>query len=439
MRTETIELQEYETVLVDDDLVQFVDDSFWKELSITATRSPKGAQWRLKADALSGIARYRSTGIDLTVVIEPKLGGADVLFLAEHAYGRRGQVLRRPKGARVGIDNAYSDPIAALLIWYVDTVAEFATRWLRRSYRTRETVLTGQVRGRFLVSKYMTLSLATGRNTEVPCVITERTIDTPNNRLLKAGLREVAKLSSSLAVPAAQKAVKTAVNSALPLFAGVSDTAIGPSELRATSTRGPERHYASILKTTGDLLGGRQLGAHAGENQVSSFMWAMPALFQEALRGILETSEGFTMDSQRPNAKIYDGFGERLTSSRIDPDYVVRGANGVMLFDAKYKESLRIPTLDDDSLTLENEGPRIRVSRSDIYQMAAYRQQPLWLDAETALIYPVVLCEGQALPKPYEVRGIGATIRLHFMDVGPNARDNLASFRERIRPSPAGN
>lgn len=439
MRTETIELREYETVLVNDELVLLVDDSFWTELAVTATRHPKDVGWRLKADALSGIARYRSKDIDLTVIIEPKLAGADVLFLAEHAYGQRGEVLRLPKGAKVGVDNAYSDPIAALLIWYVNTVADFATRWLRRSYRSRELILSGQVRGRFLVSKYMTQSLATGRNAEVPCVITERTIDTANNRLLKAGLREVAKLSSSLAVSAARKAVKTAVNAALPMFAGVSDTTIGPNELRATSTRGPERHYASILQTTADLLGGRQLGAQTGTHQVSCFMWAMPALFQEALRGILEASDNFTVDkSKRPSAAIYDGFAKRLTSSKIDPDYVLRGANGVMLFDAKYKESLRIPSsTEDDFLISGNSGPKIRVSRGDIYQMAAYRQQPLWLDADCALVYPIVLPKGHALPEPYEVRGIGAVIRLHFMDVGPHARENLASFRERINPSAA--
>lgn len=436
MRIETLRLQEYETALVDDELVQLVDEAFWTELAITATRLPKDVSWRLKADALSGIARYRSKDIDLTVVIEPKLSGADVLFLAEHAYGQRGEVLRLPKGAKVGIDNAYSDPIAALLIWYVDTVADFATRWLRRSYRTREILLSGHVRGRFLVSKYMTQSLATGRNVEVPCVVTERTIDTANNRILKAGLREVAKLSSALAIPAARKAVKTAVNAALPMFAGVSDTTIGPSELRATSTRGPERHYASILQTTSDLLGGRQLGAQTGTHQVSSFLWAMPALFQEALRGILAASEDFTVDkSKRPSAAIYDGSAKRLTSSKIDPDYVLRGTNGVMLFDAKYKESLRIPSSEDDSLIIGNDGPKIRVSRGDIYQMAAYRQQPLWLGAETALVYPVVLRKGQALPEPYEVRGIGAAIRLHFMDIGPNARENLASFRQNITPA----
>lgn len=435
MRVETLRLQEYETTVVDDELVRLVDVSFWSELSISASRHPTDVGWRLRAEALSGIARYRSAGVDLTVVIEPKLVGADVLFLAEHAYGQRGAVLRRPKRAKVGIDNAYSDPVAALLIWYVDAVTDFATRWLRRSYRVREAVLTGQVRGRFLVPKYVAQSLPAARNADIPCAITERTIDTPNNRLLKAGLREVAKLSSVLPVLAAREAVKGAVNAALPIFAGVTDTVIGPRELRATSVRGPERHYASLLQTTEDLLSGRQLGAHVGTNQVSSFMWSMPALFQEALRGILETSDHYTLDkSKRPSVSIYNGNATRLTSSKIDPDYVLRGASGVMLFDAKYKESLKITSSKDNSLSVDENGQRILVSRADVYQMAAYRQQPLWANAGTALVYPVVLPQGQTLPKPYEVRGIGAAIRIHFLDVGPYARINLASFQRRITP-----
>lgn len=433
MRVETLRFQEYGTTLVDEALVQLVDESFWREISVTATRRPNEDHWRIKADSLSGIARYRSSDVDLTVVIEPKLKGADVLFLAEYAYGQRGEVLHRPKSAKVGIDNTYSDPIAALLIWYVQAVSDFATRWLRRSYRTREVVLSAQVRGRFLVSKYVAHSLATSRNTEVPCVITERTIDTANNRVLKAGLREVAKLSSALAVPAASRAVKAAVNAALPMFAEVSDRTIGPRELRATSSRGSERHYASILQTTADLLGGRHLGAHTGSNQVTSFMWAMPALFQEALRGVLEASEVLILDkSKRPSASIYDASATRLTTSKIDPDYVLRTASEVMLFDAKYKESIVSPTSDSESLNIGNTETKIRISRADIYQMAAYRQQPLWIGARTALVYPIVLMPGQALPQPYEVRGIGDVIYLHFMDVGPNARGNVAVFRERL-------
>lgn len=436
MRTETLKLQEYETTLIDKELIEFVEESFWTELAITVSRGPKDTMWRLKADALSGIARYRNTHIDLTVVIEPKLRGADVLFLADHAYGQQGDVLRRPKGARVGVDSVYSDPIAALLIWYVDTVADFATRWLRRSYTTRRAVLSGEVRGRFLVSKYMTHSLATARNADVPCVVTERTIDTANNRVLKAGLREVAKLSSALVIPAARKAVRNAVNAALPLFAEISDIAIGPREFRATSIRGSERHYASILQTTSDLLGGRYLGAQSGASQVASFLWAMPALFQEALRSILAGSDAFTVDtSKRPSAAIYDDSDTRLRSSRIDPDYVLRAGNSVMLFDAKYKESLQIAGSEEDALVIETRGPKIKVSRSDIYQMAAYRQQANWLNADVALVYPLVLSQGQPLPQPYEVRGIGEVISLHFIDIGPRAREHMITFLERIRPA----
>lgn len=436
MRTELLRLREYETKPVEDEIVQLVDETFWEELAVTVSRKPGDQHWTLKADARSGIARYRAVGIDLTVVIEPKLKHADVLFLADHSYGQRGEVLRRPKAARVGIDSTYSDPIAALLVWYVESLAEFATRWLRRSYRSREVVLHGQVRGRFLVSKYVSHSLATARNADVPCIITERTVDTPNNRVLKAGLREVAVLSSALAVPAARKAVKAAVNAALPLFAEVSDVHIGPTEMRATSTRGPERHYASILETTTDLLGGRHLGAASGTSQVSSFLWEMPALFQEALRGIISESDGFALDSsKRPSAVIRDSTGRKLRASRIDPDYVLRVGNGVTLLDAKYKEALRLPGSDDESLIVGTGGPTVKVSRSDIYQMVAYRQQPAWQGADVGLVFPVVLGTGEALPAPYEVQGIGAVVRLYFMDIGPNARTNLRTFLGQITPA----
>ena len=448
MRIETLRLQEYETALVDEELVQLVDESFWDSLDIKVNRSPKDTLWRLKAKALSGIARYRTASIDLTVVIEPKMQGADVLFLADHAYGQHRAVLHKPKGARVGINSTYSDPVAALLIWYVDAVADFATRWLRRSYTTRSVTLSGEVRGRFLVSKYVTNSLATGRNTEVPCILTERTIDTPNNRVLKAGLREVFKLATSLAIPAARKAVKNAVISTLPLFAEITDVTVGAREFRATSIRGSERHYAPILQTTSDLLGSRFLGGRTGVSEVGSFLWEMPILFQEALRGILGASNTFTVDtSKRPHAVIHDEFGKQLVSSPIDPDYVLRSGDDVMLFDAKYKQAVRLAkseeeTLvngknEEETLVIGKSRSKIKVLRSDIYQMASYRQQKKWLNADVALVYPLVLSSGQPLPEPYEVRGIGDVVHLHFIDVGPNARGNLPAFLKRIRPGKA--
>lgn len=417
---------------VDDELINLVDAEFWSALGITVNRSPGAAHWTLKAGSLSGIARVRTRAVDLTVHIAPKLASADLVFLAEYAYGQKVDALRRPKADRVGVDSQHNDPIATLLVWYVDAVREFATRWLRRSYRTRRVVLNSRIRGRVLVSQYINRSLTNARAQEIPCAVTERTVDTPNNRVLKAGLRRVAKLAQTLPVPAAQRAVRRAVAGALPLFADVTDAEMGPVELRAVSTRGPERHYASIIATTVDLLQGRFLGQNLGQANVQSFLWSMPDLFQEAVRGLLDESDVVSLrGDRRPTAKYYDASGARLRSSRIDPDFVLDGPDGVMLLDAKYKDALGLGGEDTD-LIESSVGPSLRVSRSDLYQLAAYRQHDAWQGSPVALVYPVVVGACDTLPRPYVVHGLGAPIWLTFVDVGPLARKHIETFIHRI-------
>lgn len=428
-RLEVVQLAEYGESLIDDNLAELVDGEFWAALGMTVSKSPGADEWTLKAGSLSGIARIHTRVVDLTVRIEPKLSGADLVFLAEHAYGQKVDALRRPQADRVGIDSQHSDPIATLLVWYVDAVREFATRWLRRSYRTRRVVLNGRVRGRVLFGPYINRSLTTARAHEIPCAITERTVDTANNRVLKAGLRRVVKLAQALPVPAAQKAVRRAVAGALPYFADVTDTEMNATQLRAVSTRGPERHYTNIIATTIDLLQGRYLGQNLGQANVESFLWSMPDLFQEAVRGMLSESEALALRGERrPTAKYFDSAGTRLRASRIDPDYILDGPDGVVLLDAKYKDALPGLGGTDTDLIESKSGPSLRVSRADLYQLAAYRQHAAWDAAPVALVYPVIVKAGEALPEPYVVRGLGAPVRLTFVDVGPRAREHVNAF-----------
>ena len=432
-RIEHLELTEYGETPIDDTVAKLVDEEFWRALGATVTKTPGAESWTLKAGSLSGLARIQSRAIDLTVHIAPKLLGVDVTFLAEHAYGQKVDALRRPKVDRVGIDSSYDDPIATFLIWYVEAVREFATRWLRRNYQTRRLVLDGRVRGRVLINPYIARSLTTGRANEIPCAVTERTVDTANNRVLKAGLRQVAKLAYVLPIPAARDAVRRAVSGALPLFAEVSDVGVSATVLRATNTRGPERHYRSILATTLDLLDGRYLGQDLGDARVEAFLWSMPDLFQEAVRGVLsESPETALRGERRPTAKYYDGDGTKLRASRIDPDYILDTPHGVVLLDAKYKDALPGLGAEDVDLVQSTSGPKLRVSRNDLYQLAAYRQHAAWVAAPVALVYPVVVAANQLLPEPYFVEGLGAPIWLTFVDVGPAARQNLEAFTNTI-------
>jgi hypothetical protein len=165
----------------------------------------------------------------------------------------------------------------------------------------------------------------------------ERTQDAENNHLLKAGLRYVLAASHVLPVPAARKVVMREAKATLPLFAQVSGIKVSPSDLRAASSQGPFRHYASMLAATTALLEGELMGTELGSSGSTTlfiwhilFIWHMPTLVQEALRGVIDSADGLVlMPSAMGKAVVRDAAGKRLRTSKVDPDFILRvdGAN----------------------------------------------------------------------------------------------------------------
>ena len=422
-----LRLTEHRSASLEDDWVQAVPASFWEQTKTTVTRAPGQDQWSVLAESYVGVARVKTDLGHLTVHISPKLARCDSYFLADYAYGQRHQPLRHLPGEQALVDQVRNDPAACLLLWHVLAIHRFSARWLRRDQVTLTKDLHGKIKGSIQLGRYITKHVALADAATIPCRLRERTQDTPNNRILKAGLRRAALLAIDLPVPGARRAVRAAVNAALPGFAQVADVAGTPRDLRGTSTKGPLRHYTEVLGATIGFLHGDYLSGELGSTGTTAFLWSMPTLFQEALRGVIAESTNLRLLDDVPVATIHDAQGVKRSSSKVDPDYVALTATGtILLLDAKYKHAANSnPTSD----LLEVPGARhIRVPRSDIYQMAAYRQHDRWADPAGALVYPVSLHDGETLPAPYQVRGFGSPIYICFMDVGPNARTNLPRF-----------
>lgn len=259
--THLIEVQEHGRASVPDDVVDATPIQFWKDADCEVTRGAGGDGWSLRAGNNVGVARVLTDAGDVTLQIRPKLATADVFFLADYAYGQRHEPLVLLQHDDVALDAVRRDPTACLLVWHARAVREFASRWLRRDYESTVRVLNGKVKGRVLINRYVSNHLALGDAASIPCRVQERTQDTPNNRILKAGLRHIASVSHNLPVRAARRAVLRQVNAALPLFAQVSDIPVSAQDIRATSTRGPLRHYKSVLDATLALLQNRLLAS----------------------------------------------------------------------------------------------------------------------------------------------------------------------------------
>lgn len=83
-------------------------------------------------------------------------------------------------------------------------------------------------------------------------------------------------------------------------------------------------------------------------------------------------------------------------------------AGGQLVIDTKYKDVLPSDHgVDDEDVTLVADRRRIKVTRADIYQVVAYTAHDKWRGATGALLYPVVLAEGDTLPRPMQIRGFG--------------------------------
>jgi 5-methylcytosine-specific restriction enzyme subunit McrC len=167
-------------------------------------------------------------------------------------------------------------------------------------------------------------------------------------------------------------------------------------------------------------------------------MWHMPTLFQEFVRGLLASSRDVTLIEDRPpRATIFDARHAQRRSSKVDPDLVARiGTGPTLLIDTKYKDVLPSGSKDDEGdddrdeklVTPVDKRHKIQLTRSDVYQAVAYRHHDKWPSSQSALLYPLVLAEGDTLPKPMQVRGFGEPISLLFIDIGRHASANLTAF-----------
>lgn len=424
-----LSIREYGTAVAAPELVDQVDAELWPRLRLTASRRAGDHDWTVSAAQHVGVARLRIGARDVPLSIRPKLP-VDVFFLADYAFGgetdRNVLVDRRLQADLAAIR---TDPAACLIAWLLADVERFARRHLRRTYLLRREVLEGELRERVLLDDYVSGHLAQGLPQEVPCEFPDLSVDTPPNRAIRATVRYALSQVPLLELEAARIVLRKRARRTLGLFAAVTDERLRSRTFEDVRRHGHPRHYTPILDRCEAFAAGMHLEREIGDTTRQAFLWDMNVLFQEALRGILEVGGSWTLDTTRPRATIRSPTGNRLSSSKVDPDYVLRSAWGTLLLDAKYKDT----GLGDDVQEIAVPGAgQVRVSRADIYQAVAYREHDAYPRATCGLVFPVALQPGQPLPNPRIVTGFGDPVHLLFVDVGAGAAAHLPSFYDRL-------
>ena len=423
-----LSVREEGPVLAEDHLVQAFPMEAWAELGLTISRTPAtpAGLWNVSAGRRVGVARLQGdSSYAPQVCIEPKFEGADIFFLADHAWGRNRDLLEQSR-LEANLAPLRTDPAACLLSWFLADLSTFTRRSLRHDYILRQEVFTGRVRGRLLLSQYARRHLPRAQAQRVPCQFFEFTRDNLANRILKHTLRRVAQMIPEVRIPEARRALRAQSETISPYFSAVGDQDVRRDDFNRLRLRGPLRHYQPIIEKSRAMLQRTYLSTELGTHVQSAFLWDMSLLFQEAIRGVLGRA-GLVLDRKRGTARFCRANGQPIAISRVDPDYVLRIGSNTTVLDAKYKETGVAP--GDESFTTEVlPSQRIRVRRSDIYQLIAYSRHAQHRTGRVALIYPVVLQAGEVLPTPHRVLGFAEEVSILFMDIGGLAQQSLPQF-----------
>jgi 5-methylcytosine-specific restriction enzyme subunit McrC len=425
-----LDITEHKTLLAEVGLVDQFPAELWSVLGFGINRRLGGAEglWEVTADRYVGVAQLRAGKERAQLRIHPKID-ADIFFLADYAFGAQRDLLAdRQLTAELGA--VRPDPASCLLAWYLAELDAFVRRWLRRDYVLRREVFDGKVRGRLLVGDYVAQYLGRGQAHKAPCQLFDLTPNNLANQILKAALRRVARLSTRLPAPAAKRALLRRVDRLLPAFSGVADRTILSSDYNRLQLRGALRHYGPMIAKSRAMLDGFYLSEELGPHVQDAFLWDMSILFEEALRGVLASWPAGQLDRKRWSTYVVDPAGVRLSRSAVKPDYVMTTAAGRLVLDAKYKDVLR--TGDDDDAGIEVARTHLRIGRADIYQAISYSRYERYAPAIPALVYPVSLQDGEALPAAHTVEGFQQDVLILFLDVGPHAKANLAAFFDHL-------
>lgn len=386
--------------------------------------------WRLRAGRYVGVAELGSPSAPVKVRIDPKID-ADLFLLADWAYGHV-RSAADIDALPAHIDVLRREPAACLLGWYLDALEAFVVRWIRRDLQLQRDVLVGRVRGRILMPEYVTRHVAAGSPHHVPCQFLEASLNTPANRILRRALHETARVIPTLAIPDARRYLHATVERIEPFLAAVTNQPVAPGDFKRVRLGPAQRHYEPILRKSQAVLAGLFFSQQFGEHAQRAFLWDAAILFQEALRGILKAwNGGPRLDPGHGSATLMDGDDRRLQSSKVDPDYVLRGDHGTFVLDAKWKNVViarEILGSDDNGLEIPVAGTRIKISRSDVYQAVSYSRHDNYRPCETGLVFPVVLGVGEHLPGPLRVTGFGRPVWVLFVDVGTKAHAHFPAF-----------
>lgn len=238
--------------------------------------------------------------------------------------------------------------------------------------------------------------------------------DTPLNRIMKAAVQRLARLSRR---PANQRRLRELAF----VYADITDVPIAALRWHQLVIDRTNRSWQELFAMAQLFLQDRYQTTTGGAGQGTAMLFEMNALFEEYVGRLIAralTGSGFTVSLQGGRLFCLSEQESGRTLFQTRPDILIRqGGKVVHVIDTKWK---RISARTDD--------PKQGVSQADVYQMMAYSQ--LYDAPRLTLLYPhhPGLGSQDMVHGRYAITGHATILETASFDVATSA-----NMRERIR------
>ena len=342
-----------------------LDDQLAARFCAVAERTAKRLKSAVLERTRDGVKAAEVVGVvsvpGATLEILPKIDGPDetvrksLLHMLCVAWN-----LRVAEGELASLDRQRSDLLELLIGLFANRLIAAMRQGLPRRYVGHEEDLR-LMRGRLHVVRQVTALAA--RSDVLACHFDELSEDTPLNRVLRAAVVRLARITRS----AANARLLAELAARLELVGHSAAPLEEPVRLDRTNTAYHDLHQLARLFLSGDWQ-----STASGQPLGFSLLFPMPELFEKFIgRCLRRALAPWAVKLQsRCYSALQDDEG-RLFELR--PDAVIDAPSGPIVLDTKWKR-------------LAPGDRKLNVSRGDVYQMLAYAQA--YKAKRLVLLYP---------------------------------------------------
>lgn len=289
---------------------------------------------------------------------------------------------------------------------YLQEVRQLVKRGIKSGYVYEEENLK-YYKGKLLVGKHVRTNLA--HKERFYMSFDEFKPNRPENRLVKATLEKLLKLTSS-----AENSKE--ISQLLTAFEMVDSSTHYEKDFSQVVINRNTKDYEMLMKWSKVFLMNKSFTTFSGGIKSRALLFPMETVYESYVAQQMKKvfcPDGWEVSSQDRGHYL---FMEPKRQFALIPDIVLKRGNRTIIMDTKWKS------------LINNEGKNYGISQGDMYQMYAYSKK--YQTSEIWLLYPVnAEMRGHAPISFYS--GDDTYVRLHFVDVA-NIEENLIELKNLI-------